>query len=139
MTRCPRPLLAACLVTCVVVMSPVTAVPSAQTGTSTWVTPRTPWGDPDLQGVWPGTAMMGVPIERPRQFADRAFLSDDEFSAREAQSRVQSQADGQAVVQAPGPGRGAGTGPPGHWGERGRPQRQSSLVVDPKDGRIPAM
>ena len=32
-----------------------------------------------------------------------------------------------------------GTGPPGHWGERGRPQRQSSLVVDPKDGRIPAM
>ncbi len=83
--------------------------------------------------------MMGVPIERPRQFADRAFLSDEEFSAREAQSRAQSQADGQAVTQAPVPGRGGGTGPPGHWGERGRPQRQSSLVVDPKDGRIPAL
>jgi hypothetical protein len=127
------------LVACVVLMSSVTGVPSAQTGTSTWVTPRTPWGDPDLQGVWPGTAMMGVPIERPRQLADRAFLSDEEFSAREAQSRAQSQADGQPVVQAAGPGRGGGTGPPGHWGERGRPQRQSSLVVDPKDGRIPAM
>ncbi len=83
--------------------------------------------------------MMGVPIERPRQFADRAFLSDEEFSAREAQSRAQSQADGQVVAQAAGSGRGVGTGPPGHWGERGRPQRQSSLVVDPKDGRIPAM
>jgi hypothetical protein len=34
---------------------------------------------------------------------------------------------------------GAGSGPPGHWGERGRPQRQTSLVVDPPSGRIPPM
>jgi len=31
-------------------------------------TPRTPWGDPDLQGTWPSTDMVGVPIERPVEF-----------------------------------------------------------------------
>jgi hypothetical protein len=30
--------------------------------------PRTPWGDPDLQGIWPGTDSIGVPFERPEQF-----------------------------------------------------------------------
>lgn len=78
-----------------------------------WTVPRTPWGDPDLQGIWPGTAMMGVPIERP--------------SPRPGAPR------------GGGPGGGAGLGPPGHWGERGQPQTQTALVVDPPDGRIPPM
>ena len=26
--------------------------------------PRTSWGDPDLTGIWPGTAMVGVPMQR---------------------------------------------------------------------------
>jgi hypothetical protein len=104
-----------------------------------WMTPRTPWGDPDLQGIWPGTAMMGVPIERPRQLGDRAVLNDEEFTARAAQARQQSELVDRPFVQASGPGRGAGTGPPGHWGERGQPQRQASLIVDPRDGRIPPM
>jgi hypothetical protein len=109
----------------------------AQRAAGTWTAPRTPWGDPDLQGKWPGTAMMGVPIERPQQLGGRAQLTDEEFAARQAQSREQS-ADAPAVA-ARGGGRGAGTGPPGHWGERGQPQRQTSLVVDPPDGRIPPM
>jgi len=79
-----------------------------------WTLPRTPWGDPDLQGIWPGTAMMGVPMERP--------------IARPGAPRGGG----------PG-GGGAGLGPPGHWGERGQPQTQTSLVVDPPDGRIPPM
>ena len=29
--------------------------------------PRTPWGDPDLQGIWPSTDMLGVPLERMRE------------------------------------------------------------------------
>ena len=29
--------------------------------------PRTPWGDPDLQGVWPGTDFVGVPLQRPAE------------------------------------------------------------------------
>jgi hypothetical protein len=117
------------------------ASPGAAPGAA-YVLPRTPWGDPDLQGIWPGTRMMGVPIERPPQLGERATLSDAEFAARETQARTQAAADREELVAprpAAGRGAGAGTGPPGHWGERGAPQRQTSLVSDPPNGRIPPM
>ena len=38
-----------------------------------WMTSRTPWGDPDLQGIWDGGSIM--PLERPEKFADREFLT----------------------------------------------------------------
>ena len=60
-----RRLLAAVAIASAVLVVALREDPSAQGG-SAWVAPRTPWGDPDLQGVWPGTAMMDVPIERPR-------------------------------------------------------------------------
>jgi hypothetical protein len=131
-------LLAVSAAVLVATVSTFTLVTTAQSGSSNWVTPRTPWGDPDLQGIWPGTSMMGVPLERPRQLGDRAVLNEEEFAAREAQARNQALADREEFSAARA-GRGAGTGPPGHWGERGEPQRQASLIVDPPDGRIPAM
>ena len=101
-----------------------------------WTPPRTPWGDPDLQGVWPGTPMMGVPMERPRQFGERALLTDEEIAERQRRAG----APPVPPTAAPGaPAGGAGTGPPSHWGERGDPQRQTSLIVDPPDGRMPPM
>src|SRR5580765_4600215 len=108
-----------------------------------YVVPRTPWGDPDLQGLWPGTGMMGVPLERPASLGDKLLLTDEELAARTAQTRRQAAQDEEEFV-APRPTTeavltGAGTGPPGHWGERGAPQRQTSLVVDPPNGRIPPM
>ena len=106
-----------------------------------WTVPRTPWGDPDLEGLWPGTQMMGVSLERPPQLAGRIELSAQELAERDVQSRRQAEADNEEFVvpRANTGGAGAGTGPPGHWGERGLPQRQTSLVVDPADGRIPPM
>ena len=107
-----------------------------------WTLPRTPWGDPDLQGIWPGRDMMGVPFQRPTELAGRAVLTDEEFAQREAQARRQTEADREEFVTPPAAGAGgaaAGTGPPSHWGERGKPQRQTSLVVDPPDGRMPPM
>jgi hypothetical protein len=110
---------------------------------SRYVAPRTSWGDPDLQGLWPGTGMMGVPLERPANLADKSQFTDQEFAARAAQAQRQAAQDEEEFV-APRPTTeavltGAGTGPPGHWGERGAPQRQTSLVVDPSNGRIPPM
>ena len=89
------------------------AVTLAAQDVARYTVPRTPWGDPDLQGLWPGTAMMGVPMERPPASA--------------------------GALGRGGPGPGIGVGPPGHWGERGTPQPQAALVVDPSDGRIPPM
>ena len=108
--------------------------------------PRTPWGDPDLQGIWPGTDMVSVPFERPKEFGNRLFLTEEEFKAREAQAAKQASLDvldfdltkPPAEIVALGDVGGV-TSPPPHWLERGLPSRQSSLIVDPPDGRMPPM
>ena len=46
--------------------------------------PRTPWGDPDLQGVWVSSAAIGVPFERSEELGTRAVLTDEELAARNA-------------------------------------------------------
>ena len=86
--------------------------------------PRTPWGDPDLQGMWPSGPLAEVPFERPASFGTRAQLNDAEYAA--AQRRAQADIS-------------PGTAPPPHWLERGRASRQASLVVDPPDGRLPPL
>jgi hypothetical protein len=109
------------------------------TATRSYAAPRTPWGDPDLQGIWPGNN--GVPMQRPVEFGERTELTDAEFAKREAQSSAQSKADAELFVRPSGTGggRGGGVGPPDHWLERGRPTRQASLIVDPPNGRLPAL
>ena len=103
---------------------------------------KTPWGDPDLQGIWPSTDMVGVPFERPKQFGTRLFLTDAEFKARQDRRAKQSELDvlefdlekPPAEVVALGDVGGV-TSPPPHWLERGEPSRQSSLIVEPANGR----
>jgi hypothetical protein len=91
--------------------------------TSRWTPPKTPWGDPDLQGMWPSGSMTGVPFERPENFGERTGLTDEEFARRE--KAVEAQRTGSFVI--------------GAWGEPGRAQRQTSLLVEPKNGRLPAL
>ena len=122
--------------------SAVVAV-AGQTRSSTaaqraWTPPRTPWGDPDLEGIWPGTDMVGVPFERPAQLAGRTEISDEEFAQREAQATRQATADVEEFVST-APRAGDGTGPPSHWLEHGKPSLQASLVVEPADGKLPPM
>jgi hypothetical protein len=98
---------------------------------------RTPWGDPDLQGIWPSGHMIDVPFERPVEFGTRAVLTDAEFAARAAELQRQTETDAAEFAKTDsGP---ALITPPSHWLERGTPSRQASLVVDPPDGRLPPM
>jgi hypothetical protein len=114
--------------------------------TKTYTPPKTAWGDPDLQGIWPSTAMVGVPFERPPQFGNRLYLTDEEFKQREKDAEKQSALDNEsfsvdkvtADVVAMGD-VGGQTSPPPFWLERGEPSRQSSLVVDPPNGQLPPM
>ena len=119
------------------------APPSASTP---YAPPKTPWGDPDLQGIWPGTDMVGVPFERPAQFGNRLFLTEEEFKAREKQAQHQAEVDVLDFDLTKPPDEivalgdvGGVTSPPPHWLERGMPSRQSSLIVDPADGKMPPM
>ena len=103
-----------------------------------WTMPRTAWGDPDLQGLWPSIDLQGTPYERPESFGTRAVLTEQELAARATQTERQAEVDAETTVNTQ---RGArtGIGAPSHWGERGKPNRQASLVIDPPDGRIPPM
>jgi hypothetical protein len=114
--------------------TPAPAVKSA-TATKTWVAPKTPWGDPDLQGIWTSDDCIGTPLNRPANFGDRLYYTEQELAQREGQLARQQQNDLQEFAA---PDQRVGTGPPGHWGERARrPCRQTSLVIDPRNGRMP--
>src|SRR5438876_1314644 len=56
--------------------------PAAARPTTTAKALRTPWGDPDLQGVWHVTA--NVPLERAAEYAGKEFLTDAEVAALDA-------------------------------------------------------
>jgi hypothetical protein len=99
-----------------------------------WKHPKTPWGDPDIQGIWPGN--VGVPMQRAVNLGDRTTLTDEEFAQREAQARRQAETDSQPFASTD---TRPGIGPPSYWTERGKPTRQTSLIVDPPDGRLPAL
>jgi hypothetical protein len=131
-----------------------TAAP--RTSAKPWAPLKTAWGDPDLQGVWPGTDMVGTPFERPKEFGTRAVLTDEEFARKETHAQEQVAIDSAETVShdplisrgdgfvkcADDPTRcanGVRIGPPNYWDEHGRPTRQASLVVDPADGRIPPL
>jgi hypothetical protein len=110
----------------------------------TYKVPRTSWGDPDLSGIWPGTAMVGVPMQRDEKLGLRNWLTDEEFVEREAQFARQEQLDNadfelENAATTPGGAVGGPVSPPPHWLERGDPQRQASLIVDPPNGRTPPL
>jgi hypothetical protein len=108
----------------------VLAGPVAGQAPSPWDA-RTAWGDPDLQGLWTIGHMTGVPLERPARFGERGELTDAEFAQRAAQLEA---AAGRYERE-----RRANRMGIGHWAEVGQPQRQASLIVDPPDGRLPAL
>ena len=105
--------------------------------------PRTAWGDPDLEGNWPSGGVSSVPLQRPQSFGTRNVLTDQEFAERESQLTRQVDQDGAdfdfAHPSIPFGQIGGGQSPPPHWLERGVPQRQASLIVEPANGRLPAM
>jgi hypothetical protein len=105
--------------------------------------PRTSWGDPDLEGTWPSTNMASVPLQRPESFGTRNELTEAEFAERQAQVARQVTEDNAdfdfASPSVPFGRVGGGQSPPQHWFERGEAQRQASLIVDPPNGRLPAL
>jgi hypothetical protein len=87
---------------------------------------RTPWGHPDLQGTWSSDDVRGIPLQRPEELGTRAEQTDEEFAERQS-------GNDQQVARL----REGGTA---FLAERGvRSFRQTSLVVDPPNGRMPPL
>jgi len=96
-----------------------------------WSAPKTPWGDPDLRGIWPLDQVGRTPTERPAALGEKAYLSDEEFRAAIAQA--DHTAAGYAREDE------ADKIGSGHWFEWGRPLKQTSLIMEPANGRVPAL
>jgi hypothetical protein len=109
----------------------------APSAAKTWVQPKTPWGDPDLQGTWTSDDCIGAPMNRPANLGNRLYYTEQELAEREKQIEKQHAND---LVETVAPDARVGTGPPSHWGEHPRrPCRQTSLVIDPLDGQTPEL
>ena len=101
-----------------------------------WVPPRTRDGQPDLESVWAYATI--TPLERPRNLGDKAYFSEQELAEFEKETntrRNQDRRDGSAEADI---SRAYNQ----FWwdfGTKGVQTRRTSLVIDPPDGRIPAL
>jgi len=87
---------------------------------------RTSWGEPDLQGVWSSDDTSGIPMSRPEQFGDRLYLNEQELAERAGNiERGVQRAENEATSSFRG-----------DFARRALPQ--TSLIVDPPNGRTPA-
>jgi hypothetical protein len=126
--------------------SPSSSVPAllaSRVAVTEWTPPRTPWGDPDIQGSFSNAAMRDVPLERPADLGERALLTDAEYLERETRhAQAERRAEAETVTPATPVYRNGQLvlSGPTHWAERGdAPSRRTSLVIDPPGGRIPAL
>ena len=89
---------------------------------------KTAWGDPDLQGVW--SYATTTPLSRPDALRDKALLTDEEVEELAQQAAADQDAP-------PKPGD-VGTYN-NFWWDRGKGTGRTSLIVDPPDGKLPAL
>lgn len=114
------------------------------TATKTWTPPRTPWGDPDVQGVWNNSTL--TPLERPRRLEGKEFFTEAEAAEATKQELQRINGD-QRVGEArddQDPATPDGRSDVGRaynefWRQRGTLLRRTSLIVNPADGRIPPL
>ena len=103
------------------VLCGVLAVPAAAQPPAGFDPPLTPWGHPDLQGIWTSNGVMGVPVEQPKE-----VLTDEDIARRERNEALRNQQEPDRDVNIV-------------WDEPEAPRKIQlpSLVVDPANGRIP--
>jgi hypothetical protein len=103
------------------------------TTAKTWTPPKTPDGQPDLQGIWTNSTM--TPLERPKALAGKEFFTEQEaleYENRLRQDLSTDRRDGPPEVD-------VNRSYEELWRERGHLLLRTSLIVDPPDGRLPAL
>src|SRR5262252_266471 len=118
------------------VMTPDGGVPAL----GSYKVPKTPWGEPDLQGTYNANDLQGVPMQRAQSAGTRYRLNDSEFNQRVAQRDENVKNDNSdeftldraEEFEARFGTVGGAVSPPPHWLERARTvSRVTSYVIDP--------
>jgi hypothetical protein len=90
-----------------------------------WTPPKTPWGEPDIQGIWPLNHLIATPFQRPEKYGDRRLLTEDEFAAAQKSATARNKRfESGAIPQAD-----SGT----------QVMQLTSLLSEPANGRFPAL
>jgi hypothetical protein len=122
-----------------VALAGVGPVPTPQSnGSEGWKAQRTPWGDPDLQGIWSG-GYVNTQMERPKQHEGRPFLTEEEVKAEIARIR-EGEDHSVGGTKSTAAQKGDTGGYNTVFSGRGRDvirTRRTSYVIDPPDGQIP--
>ena len=120
---------------------------AAQTEDANWTLPRTPDGQPDLQGVWANNN--ATPLERPPEWEGKERLTDEELAALQQAAQLAVD-DGDAlfgdqlvlaaIKRTQATSYDPATGNYNQFWVADRDfNNRTSLVIDPPDGRIPAL
>ena len=127
----------------VVALTPMSA---AAQSTNTPEPPRTPWGAPDLQGVWDFRTL--TPLERPAEFNGKEVLTAEEAADLEQRdAKIRSQPNPRTLQdECPDGFPICSEAPLAYefriWFDRGTTvvgSRRTSLIVDPPEGKIPPL
>ena len=114
---------------------PLLAAPAVGQGEA----PRTPWGAPDLQGVWDFRTI--TPLQRPEELGDQEFLTEEEAASREQAAVARDIELWEAAPRRTEVGGSIGAYN-NFWMDRGTnviETRRTSLIIDPPNGRMPPL
>jgi hypothetical protein len=95
--------------------------------------PRTPWGDPDLQGTWNNGTI--TPLERPREAGEKELLSAQEVDEANTQSDTRAASENRPKDKDADLALAYNQ----EWWDRGQSIGRTSLIVDPQSGRLPEL
>jgi hypothetical protein len=117
-----------------VILAPAAVAPAGAQEPRKWTTPRTPWGDPDLQGIYSNRTI--TPFERPANVNGREFFTKEEVAALESRAQQQSGDENRSKGTDADVSRAYND----FWWDRGTKvtSPRTSLVVEPADGKVPA-
>src|SRR5436309_8165039 len=128
----------AAVIMAVVVLLKLAPVPRAEDAVRAGPAPKTPWGEPDLQGIW--TNNYEIPLQRPARYTNKEFFTDEERAEldRQRTAIIDRQADDSRRS------RGSEQDVSGAYNQaifvtHKHVGRRTSLIVEPPDRRIPTL